>query len=226
MKIKVDRIAGAICAFAISLFIVGSYPQNVAIGATPDAFRSLSESDLLILGVVDRVDASKREFEVLGQLIAYPANQRAVAIESLIGHVVAVFGAVNANGSIDVRSVRELPSVNYVAGATQLYLKGIVASVDTVNGTAKVGSLSINYAGALHTLAATDLVPGRVASFSGLAFSGSPKFYADNGFVHGVTGLQSVNIGSDKLGQTGSDKLGQTGSDKLGQTGSDARLGR
>ncbi len=75
--------------------------------------------------------------------------------------MVAVYGSLGGDGSLKIEEVHQLTTSNYVPGATQLYLKGRVTSVDYANAVARIGSLSVNYTGALHTLAAESLVAER-----------------------------------------------------------------
>ena len=201
-------------------------------------FQAIANSDLLLLGPVDLVDSSKARVQVLGQWIPLSQSQIAQPLDGLVGHVVAVYGSISADGSLEVASVREQTSTDYVAGASHLYLKGSISALDTLRGTAQIGSLSVNYSSALHSLIADELAVGAVVSFSGLRYSGNNNLYADNGLVHraanvaqtfgqtgsGINALGQTGSGISALGQTGSGlkAAGQTGSgvNALGQTGS------
>ena len=191
-------------------------------------FQTFANSDLLVLGPVDAVDQPNARVQVLGQWIPLSASQKS---EDLVGHVVAVYGSVASDGSLEVAEVREQSSTEYVAGATRVYLKGSIAELDKVHGTARVGSLSINYSGALHTLVSDDLAVGTVASFEGVRYTETNKLYADSGLAHqAANGIQTrgqTGSGAEAMGQTGSgfQTAGQTGSGmkSLGQTGSGFR---
>ena len=191
-------ITSGLSAFAISVMVMGLSSLSIASSTGQQSTKSiqtLANSDLLLLGPVERVDPANMQIHVLGQVAAIPASSQALKINGL-GKMVAVYGSLNINGSLKVREIQEL-NANYVPGATQLYVKGIVTSVDYQNADARVGSLTVSYSGSLHTLVADALVPGAVVSFSGVEFDTSTKFYADNGLIV-----------AKPLGQTGSD--GQT----------------
>jgi len=243
MKTKIRFLAQgyAICAFSVVAIIacLSSQASSAASSQQTVNFQSLANSDLVLMGPVARVEPSKYQVELLGQTVTLPVNQRSQTIDGLVGHMVTVYGSLNADGSIRVQSISELSSAEYVSGATQLYVKGLLTSVDAAGGIARIGNLSINYTGALYTLAGSELLAGKVASFGGAMYADATKFYAENGLVQsavgramslGQTGSDSVRAsaigqtGSDiarRLGQTGSDAIGQTGSDAIGQTGSD-----
>ena len=184
---------------------------------------TLAKSDLLAFGVVDKVDSTESHMQVLAQWF----SASGIKDMALLGHIVAVYGSVNTDGSYKVSSVAIIDS-SYVPGATRLYVKGLVTSANLARGTVELGALSVNYSGALHTLSADELAVGKIAAFSGLSYSGVSNFFADEGSVSKV--LNAGQTGSDSAGQTGSDsvgivhtaKAGQTGSDSVGQTGSDS----
>jgi hypothetical protein len=226
MNTRSGRFAGACGAFTTSLLLAGG--QNVACAATVQQatdFKSLAESDLLVLGPVERVEREKFQVQVLGQSIDLPAYLRSVDISHFTNKMVAVYGSIKQDGTLQVRYVSELSAVSYVPGATELYLKGVVTTVDHSSALARLGALSIEYSGALHTLRSEDVESGKVVSFSGLKFSGVDALYADNGVATAAS-----QSGSDKIiaaSQSGSDKIiaaSQSGSDKIiaaSQSGSD-----
>lgn len=85
----------------------------------------------------------------------------------IVGELVAIYGVVDANGTYKISAVSQLGSSSYVPGATKLFLKGLVTSIDNNAGTPKIGSYSVNYSGALHSLSADQLAVGDVAIFTG-----------------------------------------------------------
>src|SRR5450631_816038 len=222
--------ARAIAVTAASVFSfawVSVSAADLARTPTPTAdFQATAESNLLVLGPVDLVDPSKARFQVLGQWIPLSQNQAPQSLEGLVGHVLAVYGSIASDGSLKIATVLEQHSIQYVPGATRLYLKGSISALDVLHGTARIGSLAVSYSDALHTLVAEDLSVGAVVSFSGFQFAGTKTLFADNGLVHvaNVVALGQTGSGSVALGQTGSGSvaLGQTGSGStaLGQTGS------
>jgi hypothetical protein len=144
--------------------------------------------------------------------------------------MVQVHGSVYADGTLHATALGEIASLHSVPGATSLYVKGVITAVDQASAVARLGSLSIKYAEALHTLSNSSLAVGQVAAFSGVEYSGIAAFYADNGRVVGALARPLSQEGSDKVkpgSQEGSDKVqpaSQEGSDKVkpgSQEGSD-----
>ena len=222
MKNRVSATSRACVAIAASAFafVWASVSAADLAGPSTAEFQALANSDLLVLGPVDLVEPSKAQVQILGQWIPVSKSQIPQGVEGLVGHVLAVYGSVATDGSLEVATVREQDSVNYVPGAIHLYIKAPISALDSTHGTARIGSLSVSYTNALHTLVAEDLSVGAVVSFSGLQFAGNNELYADNALVHNA----SNTVDTKALGQTGSgiDALGQTGSGikALGQTGS------
>ena len=225
MKNRASITARAGVAIASSILVLawvsaGAADIEVASRSTAE-FQALAGSDLLILGPVESVDPAKSQIQVLGQWIAHSNSQIS---QNTVGHVLAVYGSVKADGSFEVSAIREQSSIDYVPGANHLYLKAAVSAVDRVNATARIGALSISYSGALHSLVDEDLAVGAVASFSGLQYGANNKLYADNILVHQASTLGQTGSGLKASGQTGSgfQALGQTGSGikASGQTGS------
>jgi hypothetical protein len=224
---RITSVCGVATMTAVSLVA-----PCALLAAAPDAattFQVLAGSDVLALGPVERVDVSKLQIQVLGQVIVIPAAQSS-GLADLAGRMVEVHGSVNPDGALRATKLSEITRYSFVPGATQLYLKGAISSVDQVNAVVRIGSLSIKYAGALHTLSSSSLAAGQLASFSGVEYLGIAGFYADNGRVIGSLARPLSQEGSDKvspLSQEGSDKvtpLSQEGSDKvkpLSQEGSD-----
>src|ERR1700722_2292904 len=97
---------------SVSAADLGSAPKLAA------DFRAIADSDLLALGPVDLVDTSKARVQVMGQWIPVARTQIS---QDLVGHVLAVYGSVSADGSLEVASVREQDSIDYVPGATHIY---------------------------------------------------------------------------------------------------------
>ena len=188
-------IAASVFTFAWASVSAANLPTNSP--ATVE-FQAIANSDLLVLGPVELAEPSKAQIQILGQWIPLNKSQISQSVEGLVGHVLAVYGSVTADGSLEVTAVREQDSVNYVPGATHLYLKGSISSLDSLHGTARIGSLSVSYTNALHTLVAEDLSVGAIVSFSGLQFTGNKELYADNALVHNAANVRQA------LGQTGS----------------------
>src|ERR1700734_3482316 len=169
MKNKGSVTARACVAMAASIFaFTWSSASTADLAGAPKLtadFQALANSDLLVLGPVDLFEPSKARVQMLGQWIPLSKSQVSQS-EALVGHVLAAYGSVTADGSLEVTAVQEQSSSDYVPGATHLYLKGSIAALDSLQGTARIGSLSINYSNALHTLVADELSVGAVVSFS------------------------------------------------------------
>ena len=219
-KVSATSRACVVIAASAFAFVWASVSAAELAGPSTAEFQVLANSDLLVLGPVDLAEPSKAQVQILGQWIPVSKSQIPQGVEGLVGHVLAVYGSVATDGSLEVATVREQDSVSYVPGAIHLYIKASISALDSTHGTARIGSLSVSYTNALHTLVAEDLSVGAVVSFSGLQFAGNNELYADNGLVHNA----SNTVDTKALGQTGSgfNALGQTGSGvkALGQSGS------
>src|SRR6202050_4251098 len=101
MKTKLGQIAKRFAAFAISAAVLVPFAHSIAASANSEQpaanFQSIANSDLLVLGPVDRVDAAKFQIRVLGQVAVLPAAQRGIAIDALVGRLVALYGSLNAD---------------------------------------------------------------------------------------------------------------------------------
>jgi len=169
---------------------------------------------LLLRGPVDQVNLRTSQIEVLGQWL----SPRGVSVDSLKDHFVVVDGAFDTHGAYLVSGVTEVKSVEYVPGATPVYLSGVIASIDKSTGVLVIGGTKVDYTGALHTLEAGNLEIGKVASFTGLRFSDPKTIYAANGGVtsDGVTGTDGAVKSPTPAGVTGTDGIisfGVTGTD-------------
>ena len=223
MKTNIARTAvrfatagGVIAMAAMSL-------ASPAVANTIATFHAFSGTDVLALGPVERVNTSKLQIQVLGQVIVLPAAKSA-GLPNLLGHMVEVHGSVDADGTLRATAVNDVASLTFVPGATSLYVKGVITAVDQANAVAHLGSLSIKYADALHTLSSSSLAVGRVAAFSGVEYSGIAAFYADNGRVVGPSTSTMSQDGSDSFK---SQPASQDGSDNFksqarSQDGSDS----
>jgi len=163
-------VAGALFTFVFSSANAVELASASKLAAD---FHAIADSDLLVVGPVDLVDPSKARVQVMGQWIPLARTQISQNLDGLVGHVLAAYGSVAADGSFEVASVREQDSIDYVPGATRVYLKGSITALDSLHGTARIGALTVNYSNALHSLAAEDLSVGAVVSFSGLQFVGN-----------------------------------------------------
>ena len=111
-----------------------------AIGGSSDLVSQLKSSigeDLVLLGRVDRV-GPQGELFVLGQVVVFPGDQ-----EVSVGDYVAVLGAPSSDGKVTGISTLSIGSM-YVAGASQVYLKGESAAPMSSSGIADIGRQGVD----------------------------------------------------------------------------------
>jgi hypothetical protein len=119
------------------------------------------DSNGVLAGPVDSIDRVNGVFESMGQFVM--ASQEMLSRMN-VGDYVAVEGSVVASGWLyaDNLAVSGSP---YVPGASDVFVTGILTSVDFANGTAQMGGLTIDYTPSLgDSMAPT----GNVWSFSGI----------------------------------------------------------
>ena len=216
---KISRFSHiAAIAFASAAGIAISGAQGAS--RAPGGEARFADSNLLLRGPIQAIDAASSRILVLGQWIPASATQLAA---SSVGQVVAVYGSLAASGNYVVSALLHINSIRYVPGATSVFIKGVISSVDPSTGTLRIGPLSVDYTAALSQGSNPLISKGEAVAFRGWEYGGFTALYAQSARV-----IPSVsNFGS--LGQTGSGahSLGQTGSGArtMGQTGS-GRAGR
>lgn len=220
---RVASVAASICVFSSASVCFGEEVSRIS---DSHELAAIANSDLLVRGTVDAIDMKKSSISVLGQSILIPPKLLASHSE-LLGHFVSINGDIDEGGVYEGYSLTDHGAAIYVPGATQLYIKGVVSSVDPASGTAKLGSLSVSFSGALHSLSESDVSVGKRLSFVGLAYDGSPRFYADGGIsADSYRELSQTSSGARSLSQTSSGAIGlsQTSSGAVGlsQTSSGA----
>src|SRR5450755_4088325 len=92
-------IAASIFAFAWASVSAADLAGTSLLTAN---FQAIADSDLLALGPVELVEPSKSRVQVLGQWIPLSQSQISQSLEGLVGHVLAVYGSVGADGSFKV----------------------------------------------------------------------------------------------------------------------------
>ena len=147
------------------------YIGSLAFCALAALSKASPQSQVLIRGPVEALNEQTAQVKVLGQWVASSG-----ASEGIEGQVVAVSGAIDARGNYVVSGIQQL-GMGYVEGATPVFLSGVISSMNKAVGVAVVGGISVDYTGALHSLAAESLAVGKVVSFSGVHYSGD-KIYA------------------------------------------------
>src|ERR1700722_20771981 len=100
-KLANARLCAAAFASLFAFTLSSLTPVSAAdLGSAPKLaadFRAIADSDLLALGPVDLVDTSKARVQVMGQWI--PVGRTQIS-QDLVGHVLAVYGSVSADGSL------------------------------------------------------------------------------------------------------------------------------
>jgi hypothetical protein len=102
-------------------------------------------SSILLAGPVDSIDRMNGVFESMGQVVM--ASQEMLT-KMNVGDFVAVEGSVISSGwyyadAIDVSDLR------YEPGSTEVFLSGIISSINLMNGRARMGDLTIDYTSSL-----------------------------------------------------------------------------
>jgi hypothetical protein len=173
-------------------------------------------NDLLAIGPAELVDATS--VTVLGN--SYRINDT-TGIQ--VGDKVAVHGVMQPGGSVVYATVEVLGT--YTAGADTVFEKGVVTSVDSVDGTIAVSGSNVDYTAALAVSGTNTPQIGDVVAVTGI----QP---ASNGVVLGdttqanPTQIMGVYSHAKAAGVTGSGAMvaGVTGSGAMaaGVTGSGA----
>ena len=112
----------------------------------------ISGGDVLA-GPVDSIDRKNGVFESMGQVVMASQSMLAGMNE---GDYVSVAGSIAAPGWLyadDVFVSDEL----YVPGATEVFVSGMLTSVNSRNGTARIGRLTIDYTPSLGSVQAPSL---------------------------------------------------------------------
>ncbi len=232
-----NRSAGLVSFACTTAVVIATFGGDVSsanqLGSEHQMFAT---SNLLLRGPIEQVDVNHSRILALGQWFAVPKSQAAA---SSPGQFVDVYGAVSASGQYVVSALIHIGSVMYVPGATGVVVAGRISSVDKARGTARIGSLTIDYTAALASFSAQKLATGEVVKFGGLQYADPTTLYAVNARIApralavamGQTGSGAVAMGQTgsgavAMGQTGSGAvaMGQTGSGRhmMGQTGSGA----
>jgi len=174
---------GAVLTAFVLLFVAGAPIRASDIQSLNSDSQGLSEINLILYGVVDRVQVSTGNIELFGQTLELPRNEIGQINEEMVGKVVAVFGHVNFDGTYSVSAVTQIASTDFVPGATRLLLTGRITMIDRNYAVAKIGSQTIAFADALYALNSESLNVGDIVSFGGVQYSGDAKLYADDGSV-------------------------------------------
>jgi hypothetical protein len=115
----------------------------------------------ILAGPVDSIDLVNGVFQSMGQVVMASQNMLS---EMKVGDFVSVEGSVVASGWLYADDVA-ISQVTYVPGATEVFVTGLLSSVDYFTGTARMGGLTIDYTSSLGAGAAPT---SAMWSFSGI----------------------------------------------------------
>jgi hypothetical protein len=143
--------------------------------------------------------------------------------------VIEVRGRIAGAGEIQATSI-SVVSKNYVAGAQNVMVRGVVGALKHAIGQLTIGRLVVDYTGALHSLDAASIRVGKEFVAVGIRPLPQGALVALSGIggsdlnVRGIGGSDINGIGgSDAKGIGGSDLKGIGGSDLRGIGGSDTK---
>ncbi len=142
-----------------SSFLICANPL-LAADRTDRSAQVLSESDLLVVGAVDKIDFSLGYALIAGQRINISKDTVLLENDSAISsglemlHVLQEGDFVSVNGLMDwpAASIRRL-SESYVPGASSIFVRGRVSEMDDTIGVATVGGLKIDVTPAMGSAA-------------------------------------------------------------------------
>ena len=113
---------------------------NDSFGIDANDALGIDANDVLS-GPVDRIDTINSVFESMGQIVM--ASREALGRMS-VGDLVSVEGSVVGPGWLYADNV-SVSNTQYVPGATEVFVSGMLSSVDRAAGTARMGGLTIDY---------------------------------------------------------------------------------
>jgi hypothetical protein len=118
------------------------------------------QESIVLTGPIDSIDRLNGVFGSMGQVVM--ASQDVLTRLS-VGDFVAVGGSVVASGWLyaDVVSISD---TQYVPGSTDVFVTGLLSSINRLDGTAQMGGLTIDYTPSLGSVTAPS---GLMWSFAG-----------------------------------------------------------
>jgi hypothetical protein len=105
----------------------------------------ISGGDRVLAGPIDAIDQVNGIFESMGQVVM--ASQSMLSTMR-VGDFVEVGGSVISSGWYYADTV-SVSTERYVPGATEVFVTGMLSSLDTLNGRAQMGGLMIDYTASL-----------------------------------------------------------------------------
>jgi hypothetical protein len=229
MKTNRESKLGSV-VLAVSL-ILGAGAATAGIGGSSIAAQAygIDGSDIVAFGPIDAA-AAGRPLQVLGQTVSLSsatvvtlngrsvsANRAATLVANSGGSLVAVYGSVQANGTLAATQI-DFSNEAWVPGTTTVFIRGVVTQVNPAVARAQVGKLSVDYSAGLYdpNVASTVKV-GSTIDLVGTQFAAG-KMYAS---TVGIGGSSANDIGgSSTAGIGGSSTAGIGGSSKSGIGGS------
>ena len=100
---------------------------------------------VLLAGPVDSIDQVNCVFESMGQVVM--ASQSMLS-NMRVGDFVEVGGTVISSGWYYADTVSVSPD-RYVPGSTEVFVVGMLSSINSLNGTAQMGGLTIDFTASL-----------------------------------------------------------------------------
>jgi hypothetical protein len=95
----------------------------------------------ILAGPISSIDTLNGVFESLGQVVV--ASQHMLSRMN-VGDFVTVEGSVMAPGWLYADAVA-VSAIRYVPGSTEVFVSGMLTSINAQNGTARMGNLTIDY---------------------------------------------------------------------------------
>ncbi len=196
---------------------------------------------LVALGPISSIDNASGTIQILGQVVQVDSVTRTIIIEGKLdtasglsglallsaGDYIAVAGEVMDPGQHLGTVLVRMPTP-YVEGATPVYVRTIVESVEHEIAHVSAGDTSINFGAALYDGVLLNLDQGSVVEFFGTTAADHTTVNATAGnIISGATGLKGSGVrglkGSGVRGLKGSGVRGLKGSGVRGLKGSGVR---
>ncbi len=115
------------------------------LGIDGSSTAGIDGSSVLLAGPVESVDRLNGVFESMGQVVM--ASQDMLS-GMQVGDFVAVQGSVISSGWYYADAV-DISDHSYVPGATEVFVTGMLSSINPMDGTAQMGGLTIDYTSSL-----------------------------------------------------------------------------
>jgi hypothetical protein len=111
-----------------------------ALGIDAGGISGIDAGDVLA-GPVEAIDLANGTFVSLGQVVMTSGRE----LRNLrVGDFVAVEGSVMGPGWLYADAVT-VTDIDYVPGATEVFVSGMLSEIDSAAGTARIGKLTIDY---------------------------------------------------------------------------------